>query len=762
MKNAVKNRINQYLLTWIGSYLLILALPMLLGIAVYTQSVRLLSEEVERVNQKSIVEMQLTLDAVIGEIDRANTNIALNEMVASLAVKDNISSASDLVMAQSIQKMFDTYIISNNNIEHMAVYFHKAEYLLTNQGSYRHKGNLESLLTSRFGLNEKRWAQILMEPNNNTWYFDDTNNDSNPKVLALLDVSGSKLSTKGGATCIIMVNAGQQFTASMQNMAGSTSGDIWIINSAGEYLTTKDEFVLPEQLYDEKVHTIFQASSTEKEAWKYMVLTSRKAISGNVDYIKQLIILHLIICLAIGAIMAYFLARHYYDPIHRITNLIAVNVENGTVAKRENNQIRYIQNSLIQLLDNYEVGQNTIDRQQSELQSRWLEDLLTGKSADNIDIKQQAKSLFPYDTFLLAAFFVQDFSNLFHQQKGPAPNDEQLINLIIENISSEVLGESWKVHTVEIWGLTICIINFANKEKYGIYQAVHADTLRISDIFTKVFGLDVSVLISNFQTEIDNIPSAYNQILELVEYMHMIPKKHNILFYHETISGQYSYLEMYTMSNEEKAFCDYVRRGKFKGARGLLDNVFALYSSGKVSSPRLLTMRVFMLFSSFVDALDKMGVSHEMLDVLLQSFQFGSIRSLPQLQRTMCEALDKLSTNNDEEEKRNTSSLLRQVEEYVAVNYTDVNLGVSLIADQFNINPSQLSRSFKKHKGIGLLDYIHSVRIEHIKELLAGNMTINDIALRTGYYNSLAMIRVYKRYEQVTPGKYREQLRKQQ
>jgi len=169
-----------------------------------------------------------------------------------------------------------------------------------------------------------------------------------------------------------------------------------------------------------------------------------------------------------------------------------------------------------------------------------------------------------------------------------------------------------------------------------------------------------------------------------------------------------------------------------------------------------------MLFSSFVDALDKMGVSHEMLDVLLRSFQFGSIRSLPQLQRTMCEALDKLSTDNDEEEKRNTSSLLRQVEEYVAVNYTDVNLGVSLIADQFNINPSQLSRSFKKHKGIGLLDYIHSVRIEHIKELLAGNMTINDIALRTGYYNSLAMIRVYKRYEQVTPGKYREQLRKQQ
>ena len=45
-----------------------------------------------------------------------------------------------------------------------------------------------------------------------------------------------------------------------------------------------------------------------------------------------------------------------------------------------------------------------------------------------------------------------------------------------------------------------------------------------------------------------------------------------------------------------------------------------------------------------------------------------------------------------------------------------------------------------------------------IKELLSTPATLNQIAEKTGYYNSLAMIRVFKRYEGETPGKYREKL----
>ena len=44
-------------------------------------------------------------------------------------------------------------------------------------------------------------------------------------------------------------------------------------------------------------------------------------------------------------------------------------------------------------------------------------------------------------------------------------------------------------------------------------------------------------------------------------------------------------------------------------------------------------------------------------------------------------------------------------------------------------------------------------RSEYTEEVV-----FHQIAEKTGYYNSLAMIRVFKRYEGETPGKYREKL----
>ena len=74
------------------------------------------------------------------------------------------------------------------------------------------------------------------------------------------------------------------------------------------------------------------------------------------------------------------------------------------------------------------------------------------------------------------------------------------------------------------------------------------------------------------------------------------------------------------------------------------------------------------------------------------------------------------------------------------------------------MSASYLSRLFKKQEGENLLDHLHQVRISKIKELLSTPATLNQIAEKTGYYNSLAMIRVFKRYEGETPGKYREKL----
>jgi AraC-like DNA-binding protein len=86
------------------------------------------------------------------------------------------------------------------------------------------------------------------------------------------------------------------------------------------------------------------------------------------------------------------------------------------------------------------------------------------------------------------------------------------------------------------------------------------------------------------------------------------------------------------------------------------------------------------------------------------------------------------------------------------------DLSITVISDHIGISVSYLSRVYMKYRGIGLLDYIHKVRLERAKELLESNKNIKDIALQVGYLESKALIRSFKRYEGITPGRYKETL----
>lgn len=90
-------------------------------------------------------------------------------------------------------------------------------------------------------------------------------------------------------------------------------------------------------------------------------------------------------------------------------------------------------------------------------------------------------------------------------------------------------------------------------------------------------------------------------------------------------------------------------------------------------------------------------------------------------------------------------------------NYTDSNLSLTMIAEALSLNPSYLSRYFKQQTGIGLLDYLQHYRLNAAKELIQNDpdILLKDIAEKTGFYNVAALIRVFKKAENITPGQYK-------
>ncbi len=100
---------------------------------------------------------------------------------------------------------------------------------------------------------------------------------------------------------------------------------------------------------------------------------------------------------------------------------------------------------------------------------------------------------------------------------------------------------------------------------------------------------------------------------------------------------------------------------------------------------------------------------------------------------------------------------------YIETHYADSNLSLDSLAEAFNLHPKYVSRYFKTQTEINYADYLAMVRIRHAKELLAADtdVTLDDIAERVGLLSRQTFNRIFKRYEGMTPGAYRQCTRAQ-
>ncbi|MFB5678455.1 AraC family transcriptional regulator [Paenibacillus terreus] len=103
--------------------------------------------------------------------------------------------------------------------------------------------------------------------------------------------------------------------------------------------------------------------------------------------------------------------------------------------------------------------------------------------------------------------------------------------------------------------------------------------------------------------------------------------------------------------------------------------------------------------------------------------------------------------------------LCRQMIDYMNQHLNDP-VGVQEIADHTGISVSLASQLFKQEMNETIHGYFTRLRMERACELLIRtDYKISEIAMMVGYQHENSFIRVYRKYKDITPGKYREMMR---
>ena len=102
-----------------------------------------------------------------------------------------------------------------------------------------------------------------------------------------------------------------------------------------------------------------------------------------------------------------------------------------------------------------------------------------------------------------------------------------------------------------------------------------------------------------------------------------------------------------------------------------------------------------------------------------------------------------------------------RMQTFLKDHYRNPNLSAKTAAEELGISVSYASEEYRRVAGVGIPDTIHMLRIAEAKALFARGASVKTAAESLGYIDSRSLIRAFKKYEGITPGKYIADLAKE-
>ena len=105
----------------------------------------------------------------------------------------------------------------------------------------------------------------------------------------------------------------------------------------------------------------------------------------------------------------------------------------------------------------------------------------------------------------------------------------------------------------------------------------------------------------------------------------------------------------------------------------------------------------------------------------------------------------------EKQEERAITGITRYLQKHLAE-----EISLSVLAEQFHLNPQYISQLFKSEIGVNFLVYLTNIRMEKAKKLLLSTaLSIAEVAEQSGYGDYRVFTKVFKKSEGITPSQYR-------
>ncbi|MGN8770101.1 helix-turn-helix domain-containing protein [Paenibacillus barengoltzii] len=765
------------IVTWLVSYSAVLFVPILFSLIIYAQANTALKSEIHRANDSLLKQMRYTIDTQIDLMKRLNMEMTWSPNLQTLMYSSQ-SDAEAPYTAYQLVKEFRLFKTSYATIDEFYVVWKKGDAVLR-------AGNIRDIPTAFHTIHEtgdlslETWKRSVLEADTKRFMvLPHLNAGPAESSIAYVTQLPADLNGQETGTVVVMTDT-SRFQQALEGISGFSDGLLMILNQNDEVLmTNRDpaEELLP--FMEGNRVRLDQAKVGESELLymdsavsdlKYALIIPSGLYWEKAVNVRNFTYISILVSLVGASVLTWFFMRRNYSPIQQLVESLKDKTSQSVPG--EPNELRFIQNMIQRARSEKNEIAQQLQKHQQVLRSNLIYRLLKGKTDPLVPYEESFRSfqmpLYSRD-FAVILFVIENEDRLYDKLPGVGLSERsKLIQLIISNVVEELVATRGHVgYVAEVDEMIVCLVNLqADSVTWSEdLRAIAAEAQR----FLERYEMELTISFSGRHPSWIGIHEAYQEAVDAMEYKMVLGKKGIIAYgeiQQETTGGMYGY--DYPLQTEQQLI-NFIKAGDAEQAGHYMNEIMKRNLEKPVMSLNVAKCLMFNLVSTMIKVIHELG-GHEddcrladyplWIDEVLACDTVQEMQSaLQSLLHEVCTfAADKRASHLLREREDSLRNLIEKVSAYIAERYNDANLNVNAIGDHFGMKGSYLSKLYKNQTGEGLLDSIHRCRIEKAKELMrAQSESISELSKVVGYNDAATFIRVFKKYEGITPGRYKE------
>mgnify|MGYP002511803403 CR=1 FL=1 len=563
---------------------------------------------------------------------------------------------------------------------------------------------------------------------------------------------------------ICLINAKKLFE-NVELIHQSTGSDVYILNEENEIITCSDNAACwdpseIDSLASGKIdrNTILSKRTADILGWNFIVRTPTSlSLEENKQFLRNSAAIFLVY-LVLGLVLVHFLARKNYSPISEINKLIHSNPPGDLPMTGSANEFEAIKGTLIHQFQRDKQLNGIISSQLPYVRRAMLDRMLKGLTTDyaqTMELLREMDITFPCDTFLVISVEIAE-SSPFLRSGGSFDENLLLARMVASNAGNELLEPQF-VNCYIDYEQQHCVFLLCprqSSQKESLSETVMLLTSQLHEFMQKKFQIESGIGISTLRCGPGNIPLCFDEACKASQYSRLVHSDVPV-FFGDLVNLETNY---YYPAEMEYQLISNLKAGHFDQAKALIGKIFELNTRDKSLAPHALRGLLFEINTTLTKQLNSIHIAKGESPVTETGYPGTETPlSLETAKARYLEMIDQISFQKMEPPViSKPEKLASAIASYIAENAGNQWIDLNTLSETFHVTPQYISNIFKKYQNRNIKDYISKTKLEYAKELiLTTDMSVNEIAQRLGYAGEIGVIRLFKKYEGMTPGDFR-------